>query len=214
MTPSPMVRVVDDDESFRTAVSRFLRASGYSVRAYGSAAEFLADSTWQLPGCILLDLEMPELDGLAVQEALKTAQCPLPIVFLSGRGDIPRSVMAMRRGAEDFLTKECADESLLEAIQRAVVRDAEDRGTRARLAELRSRLARLSEREQQVLREVVRGKLNKQIAADLGIHERTVKLHRTNLTTKLGIQSVAELTRLVQEAGWTGPAPVAFPKGQ
>ncbi|HAB19386.1 MAG TPA: response regulator [Verrucomicrobiota bacterium] len=197
-----LIRVVDDDNSFRTAIARFLRASGFEVKAYAAAAEFLADPSVETPGCVLLDLEMPQLSGLDLQDALTKADIRLPVVFVSGQGDIPKTVLAMRRGAEDFLTKSCSREVLLEAIHRAVARDATERQTRARLHELQAKLEELTEREREVLRHVVQGRLNKQIAADLGIHERTVKLHRTHLTTKLEVRSVAELTRLVQEAGF------------
>ncbi len=216
MTPdATVIRVVDDDPSFRTAVSRFLRASGFAVRTFASAAEFLARPEIEVPGCVLLDLEMPQLDGLALQDELTASGNPLPVIFLTGRGDIPKTVRAMRRGAEDFLTKECSKEALLESIRRAVARDDAGRRERARLAELKALFDLLSERELEVLRHVVSGKLNKEIASELGIHERTVKLHRTHITTKLQIHSVAELTRLVQESGleerWSGDT---FPKGQ
>src|SRR5262245_6272159 len=119
MKPDAVIRVVDDDNSFRTAISRFLRASGFFVTTFASAAEFLARPEPELPGCVLLDLEMPQLDGLDLQDALSKAVNPLPVVFLSGQRDIPRTVLAMRRGAEDFLTKDCSKETLLEAIHRA-----------------------------------------------------------------------------------------------
>lgn len=210
-----LIRVVDDDASFRTAVSRFLRASGFPVKAFASGAEFLAQPDPDVPGCLLLDLEMPEGDGLALQDVLRKQDNPLPVIFLSGRGDIPRTVRAMRQGAEDFLTKECSGETLLETVRRAVARDLAERTRRAHRAEIRARFDSLSEREQEVLRHVVRGKLNKEIAADLGIHERTVKLHRTHITTKLQVHSVAELTRLVQESGLgERPPEQTFPKGQ
>ncbi|MBN8248470.1 MAG: response regulator transcription factor [Verrucomicrobia bacterium] len=203
MTPeAALIRVVDDDGSYRTALSRWLRVSGFQVRPFACATEFLADPQPELPGCVLLDLEMPQLDGLDLQAALVTADIPLPIVFLSGHGDIPKTVLAMRRGAEDFLTKSCSRETLMEAIRRAIARDAAGRQARARLRELQARLDGLTDRERDVLRRVLEGKLNKQIAAALGIHERTVKLHRTSLTTKLRVHSVAELTRLAGEAGF------------
>jgi len=200
-----MIRVVDDDSSFRAAISRFLRASGFAVKTFASASEFLAELEPDLPGCVLLDLEMPGLDGLDLQEALSKSGNSLPVVFVSGHRDIPKTVLAMRRGAEDFLTKDCAKESLLEAIQRALARDNSERKKRARMDGLRARFEVLTKRECEVLRHVVQGKLNKQIAAELGIHERTVKLHRTHLTTKLQVTSVAELTRLVQEVGFGEP---------
>ncbi len=153
-----------------------------------------------MSGCVVTDLRMPGTDGIALQESLLEAGSPLPVVFLTGHGDIPTTVKAMRSGAEDFLTKNAPKEELVAAVERALSRNKRERGRRERLAALRRKLALLTDREREVLQHVVQGKLNKQIAADLGIHERTVKLHRTNLTGKLQIYSVAELTRLVQEA--------------
>ena len=197
----PIVRVVDDDASFLTAVARMLRASGFAVKTYASAVEFLAQPELDVPGCVLVDLQMPGLSGLDLQEALAKAGHLLPIIFLSGRGDIPTTVQAMRRGAEDFLTKRAPKEELLAAVKRALVRDASERAERARLAALSAPFATLTPREREVLKHVVQGRLNKQIAYDLGIHERTVKLHRTAITTKLGVHSTAELTKLWIEVG-------------
>jgi len=199
--PSPVVHVVDDDASFLAAVSRLLRAAGFTVRRYGSAAEFLAQREPGTPGCVLADLRMPGMSGLDLQSALANAPDPLPVVFLSAHGDVPTTVRAMKQGAEDFLVKHAPRQQLLDAVHRALERDRHERETRARREELRTRLAALTPREHEVFRQVVQGKLNKEIAAELGIHERTVKLHRTALTTKLGVQSVAQLTRLAQEAG-------------
>ncbi len=197
----PIVRLVDDDESFLTAAARMLRASGFAVKTYASAVEFLAQPELDVPGCVLVDLQMPGLSGLDLQEALAKAGNLLPVIFLSGRGDIPTTVQAMRRGAEDFLTKRAPKEELLEAVKRALLRDASERAERARLAALSAPFARLTPRELEVLKHVVHGRLNKQIAYDLGIHERTVKLHRTAITTKLGVHSTAELTKLWIEVG-------------
>lgn len=200
--PPPTVHVVDDDASFRRAVVRFLRASGFTVESFASAAEFLAGLQPETAGCVLLDLQMPGLDGLGLQEALMQGGHSLAIVFLTGQGDIPASVQAMRRGAEDFLTKSAPKERLLAAVRRALDRAALERAERTRLAALRARFAALSPRELEVLEQVLQGRLNKQIADALDIHERTVKLHRTAITTKLGVPSVAELTRLWIEAGF------------
>ena len=204
--PSPLatVHIVDDDTSFLTATSRLLRASGFAVKTFASAAEFLAQREADAPGCVVADLHMPEMDGLGLQAALARTRNPLPILFLTGQGDIPSSVRAMRGGAEDFLEKRAPKEMLLDAVQRALARDARERAARERQREVRERFAVLTEREREVLGHVVRGRLNKQIAGDLGIGERTVKLHRTAITTKLGVPSVAELTRLAQEAGMFG----------
>ena len=198
---APIVRVVDDDASFLTAVSRMLRASGFAVKTYASAVEFLDQPELDVPGCVLVDLQMPGLSGLDLQEALAEAGHRLPVIFLSGRGDIPTTVQVMRRGAEDFLTKRAPKEELLEAVKRALDRDASERAERARLAALSAPFATLTPRELEVLKHVVQGRLNKQIAYDLGIHERTVKLHRTAITTKLGVHSTAELTKLWIEIG-------------
>ena len=196
-----IVRVVDDDASFLTAVARMLRASGFTVKTYASAVEFLAQPELDVPGCVLVDLQMPGLSGLDLQAALEKAGHLLPVIFLSGRGDIPTTVQAMRRGAVDFLTKRAPKEEVLEAVKRALLRDSSERAERARLAALSAPFATLTPRELEVLKHVVQGRLNKQIAYDLGIHERTVKLHRTAITTKLGVHSTAELTKLWIEVG-------------
>jgi two-component system, LuxR family, response regulator FixJ len=211
---APTVQIVDDDQSFLTATSRLLRASGFAVKTFSSASEFLAQLDTDAPGCVVADLQMPGMNGLDLQSALARSRNPVPILFLTGHGDIPSTVRAMRGGAVDFLEKIAPKEKLLDAVRRALARDAQERQERARQEQLRARFDALSERELEVLSHVVQGRLNKQIAADLGIHERTVKLHRTAITTKLGVQSVAELTRLSDEAGiFTGLA-TTFPKGQ
>jgi FixJ family two-component response regulator len=211
---TPTVHIVDDDASFLAAVSRLLRASGFAVKTFSSASDFFAQRDIGAPGCVVADLQMPEMNGLDLQSALARARNPLPTLFLTGQGDIPSSVRAMRGGAEDFLEKSAPKEKLIEAVKRALARDDRERQERARQRELRARFDALSKREFEVLGHVVKGKLNKQIADDLGIHERTVKLHRTAITMKLGAPSVAELTRLTLDAGiFTTPSPT-FPKGQ
>jgi FixJ family two-component response regulator len=199
--PVPIVRIVDDDASFLTAVARMLRASGFAVKTFDSAAEFLVQQELDVPGCVLVDLQMPGLSGLDLQEALAKEGHRLPVIFLTGHGDIPTTVQAMRRGAEDFLTKRAPKEDLLDAVKRAIDRDVRERANRARLEALRKRFTTLTPREHEVLQHVVQGKLNKQIAYDLGIHERTVKLHRTAIKTKLNVDSTAELTKLWLEFG-------------
>jgi two-component system response regulator FixJ len=196
------VHIVDDDPSFLRATSRLLRAQGYAVETFASAHEFLAQPSTDVAGCVLADVRMPGMTGLDLQTALARSQDPLPILFLTGHGDIPSSVRAMRDGAEDFLEKRAPLEQLLEAVERALARNARERAARARRDELRARFGTLTKREMEVLGHVVRGRLNKQIASDLGIHERTVKLHRSAITTKLRTHSVAELTRLTSEAGY------------
>jgi two-component system, LuxR family, response regulator FixJ len=199
--PTPLVRIVDDDASFLTAVARLLRASGFAAKTFPSAAEFLARLEPDVPGCVLVDLQMPGLSGLEVQDVLAKEGHALPVIFLTGHGDIPTTVQAMRQGAEDFLTKRAPKQDLLDAVTRAIDRDARERARRARLDALRARFIALTPREREVLQHVVQGKPNKIIACDLGIHERTVKLHRTAITTKLGVSSAAELTTLWMEVG-------------
>lgn len=197
---SPIIYVVDDDLSFLPAMSRLLRAVGYAVRAFGSPTEFLNALPLDGFGCVILDLQMPGLSGFDLQAALARTDSTLPVIFLTGYGDVPAAVRAMRQGAEDFLSKRAAKEVLFGAIERAVAQDAKAHAHRAWRREVRGRFAALTLREREVLEHVVRGQLNKQIAADLAITERTVKLHRTAITTKLKVQSVAELVRLVQDA--------------
>jgi two-component system response regulator FixJ len=198
-SPTPIIRVVDDDPSFRKATVRWLRASGLEVTSFASAQEFLEAPDLDAPGCVIVDLQMPEMSGLDLQAALLEAGTAMPVVFLTGQGDVPTAVRAMRGGAVDFLTKQTPQKELLAAIERALARDTKERAERAELEQLRKRFDALSVRETEVLQHVVQGKLNKQIAADLGIHERTVKLHRTAIKSKLGVPSTAELTQLWME---------------
>jgi len=197
---APTVYVVDDDPSHLASVGRLLRASGLQVQAFASAAEFLERRPADARGCVVADLQMPGMNGIELQEALAKSENPLPVVFLSGHGDIPTSVEAMRHGAEDFLTKQAPREELLAAIQRALVRDARDRESRDHRRALNLRFEKLTPREREVLLQVLRGRLNKQIAADLGIDERSVKRHRTSLMAKLQVRSVAQLARLAVQA--------------
>ena len=201
---TPIIHVVDDDASFRSAVARLLRASGYEVQAFASAAEFLQATRPDGPGCVLLDLHMPGPSGLDLQSALAGSENPLPIVFLSGKGNIPAPVQAMRGGADDFLTKPVKKDVLLPALERALKRDSQERQQRARVREVRARLATLTPRESEVLAHVLSGQLNKQIAGDLHTVERTIKAHRASIMAKLQVHSVAELARLVHEAGLAG----------
>ena len=200
----PVVFLVDDDASFLTAVARLLRASGFTVQPFASAQEFLAQLREDTPGCVIADLQMPAMSGLDLQAALAKTGNAMPVIFLTGHGDIPSTVQAMRDGAEDFLEKRAPKETLLAAVTRALARDAMERESRTKINGVRARFGKLSGREQEVLAQVLRGALNKQIASELGICERTVKLHRTSITTKLGVHSVAELSRLAQEAGLGG----------
>ena len=207
----PTVHVVDDDAPFLSAISRLLRASGFAVKTYASATDFLTERDEHAPGCVVADLQMPELGGLDLQAALARARHPLPLLFLTGHADTASTVQAMRRGAEDFLEKRAPKEQLLDAVQRALVRDARERAERSRQDEIQQRFESISPREREVLGLVLQGRLNKQIAGDLGIHERTVKVHRKSIMTKLGVRSVAALTRLAQEAGVCIPPASTFP---
>lgn len=211
--PGSVVFVVDDEDSVLRATARLLRAAGLVVRTYSSGTSLLSELDVETPGCVVADLQMPGLNGLELQQALTAAGCSLPIVFLSGHGDVSSSVRAMRGGAEDFIQKTAPADELLAAVRRAIERDALDRAAATDRQRLGARLDLLTPREREVLLHVVRGRLNKQIAADLGIHERTVKLHRTAITTKLGIHSVAELTSFCHDVGLLDPASRPFPKG-
>lgn len=199
--PAGTVFIVDDDSSFLKSMARLLRAVGYTVQPCQSAREFLDQLRPEMSGCVVADLQMPEIDGLKLQALLGKTANPLPVIFLTGQGDIPTTVNAMRSGAEDFLTKRAPKEELLAAIQRAFERNLQERRCRERLQRLRARFQDLSDRELEVLGHVVQGKMNKEIAADLDINERTVKLHRTSITRKLKVQSAVELARLADEAG-------------
>jgi FixJ family two-component response regulator len=178
-----------------------LRASGYAVSCFASAADFLAGRPAGVAGCVVADLKMPGMDGMALQEALRNSEDSLPVVFLSGHGDIRTSVEAIRQGAEDFLTKTAPREELLGAIERALARDSREREARLHEIELQSRFNKLTPRERDVLVHVTRGRTNGRIAADLGVTERSIKRHRTNLMKKLEVRSVAELVLLARDAG-------------
>jgi FixJ family two-component response regulator len=199
MTASiPVVHVVDDDDSFRTAVTSLLRAAGYQVRDHSSVGEFLLARQGNTPGCVVLDVCMPGPSGLDLQTAFGERDDALPIIFLSGQGDIPMSVYAMKAGAVDFLTKPCQREALLSAVQNALARDADNRIARESLGIWRSRLNCLSSQERAVCTLVVAGKLNKQIAAELGTTVRTVKAHRAHVMAKMQVASLAELIHVAE----------------
>lgn len=200
----PTVFVVDDYAAGRRSISRLLRTAGFAVTAFASAKEFLAQYDPQTSGCLVLDLAMPEVSGLELQSILAGKDSLLPIIFLTAHGDIPKSVQAMKRGASDFLTKPVNDEDLLAAVRVAIDKDRALRREQAELSEIRSRLATLTPREREVLEYVVAGKLNKQIAGELGTVEQTVKIHRAHLMQKMRVQSVAELVRLTQRCGIGG----------
>jgi FixJ family two-component response regulator len=198
---SPTIHVVDDDAPFRTAMGRLLGACGYRVALYESAAQLLAQPMSSEPGCILLDVQMAGLTGPQLQDRLITLGNRLPIVFLTGHGDIPTSVQAIKAGAEDFLTKPVAKDKLVAVIERALVQDAQRRAQDQQHDALRARLSRLTPRENEVLAHVVRGRLNKQIAGDLGMSERTVKAHRQKVMQKCEAKSLAELVLIAEMLG-------------
>jgi FixJ family two-component response regulator len=197
----PTVFLVDDDPSVLKALSRLLRAKGYDVRGYASPQEFLAHHDARVCGCAVLDVAMPGLDGLALQQALTASGSQRPVIFITGKGDIPTSVRAMKAGAVDFLTKPVSDSDLLTAIARANEQDAKSRKISAELAEIHARITTLTPREREVLTHVVAGRLNKQIAGDLGTVEKTIKVHRSRMMEKLGVRTVADLVRLAEKAG-------------
>jgi FixJ family two-component response regulator len=197
----PVVHVVEDDASFRTAVVRLLEIAGYEVRAYASAGDFLIGRPGDAPGCLLLDLHLPGPSGLDLQAALAAQGISLPVVFLTGHGDVPASVRAMKAGAVDFLAKPVAREPLLRAVGEAIARDARARAAREQRRALQALYDKLSAREREVFAGVVAGRLNKQIAADIGAAERTVKAHRAQVLEKMRAGSVAELVRIAVELG-------------
>jgi FixJ family two-component response regulator len=195
------VFVVDDDAAVRKAVSRLLRSAGIAVAAFASPTEFLAQYDPNTPGCLVLDVAMPGFNGLQLQTTLGEKGSILPIIFLTGHGDVSKSVQAMKAGAFDFLTKPVNAKNLLPAIRAAIERDAVVRREQARLSEVCTRLDTLTPREREVLEHIVCGKLNKQIAGDLRISEATVKMHRARVMVKMKAQSVAELGRLAEQCG-------------
>lgn len=195
------VFLVDDDAGVLKALSRVLRARGYDVRPYASPQAFLADHDPAAPGCAVLDVAMPGLDGLAIQQALTAGETHRPVIFITGKGDVPTSVRAMKAGAVDFLPKPVSDTDLVQAIARAREQDSKARQGRAELAAIAAKLDTLTPREREVLTHVVAGRLNKQIAGDLGTVEKTIKVHRSRMMEKLGVRTVADLVRLAERAG-------------
>jgi FixJ family two-component response regulator len=194
------VFVVDDDASVRKSLVRLIRAAGYEAEAFGSVGDFLARRPYDGPCCLVLDVRMPGLTGLDLQEALRAAGQRLAIVFITGYRDVPVSVKAMKGGAVDFLTKPVDERTLLGAIEQAVARTLADRRRQARLTEVQRRIATLTPREAAVFALVVTGMLNKQIGSDLGIGEKTVKVHRARVMEKMQAGSLAELVQLAGEA--------------
>jgi FixJ family two-component response regulator len=199
-----IVHVVDDDHAFRKAIGRLLGAAGHTPRLYASAAEYLACDDDRGPACVLLDLRMPGPDGLQLQHAIARREDAHPVIFVSGHGDIPSTVEAMRAGALDFLTKPVPTRVLLDAIDEALRRDLERGERRARREQVKQRYSSLTPRERQVMAGVVAGRLNKQICYALNSAERTVKTHRARVMDKMQVRSVAELVRLASELAAAG----------
>lgn len=206
-TAVPVIHIVDDEESVRRSVGRLLRTAGYQVSVYESAKQLLEKMPAAVRGCILLDVQMPGLDGPQLQEILGKMGFELPIIFLSGHGDIPISVRAIKAGAEDFLSKPAPKKLLLEAIERALNRYDETHERYVRLSAFRELFSTLTPREREVFNLVVQGKLNKQIAYDLGISERTIKAHRHSIMQKFKAKSLAELVSIAEKLGQIAEPP-------
>jgi FixJ family two-component response regulator len=203
--PDPVVFVIDDDPSLRNALTSLLRSVGLRVETFGSAREFLAGQRPDAPGCLVLDVRLPGLSGLDLQVELAAAQLDLPIIFITGYGDIPMTVRAMKAGAVEFLTKPFRDQDLLDAIQQALERDRVAREQRVEIAALRRRFDTLTPRERDVCGLVVTGLPNKQIAAALGTSEITIKRHRAQVMHKMQVTSLAELVRIADTLGLPSP---------
>jgi FixJ family two-component response regulator len=196
-----IVFVVDDDASMRSALENLTASVGLEARSFASAQEFLRAPPPDAPACLVLDVRLPGISGLALQEELARSGIRLPIVFITGHGDVPMTVRAMKAGAVEFLTKPFDEQALLDAIHAAIERDRKRRGEAAAAGELRQRYGALTERERQVMRLVAAGRVNKQIAAELGVSVVTVKVHRAQVMHKLGARSIADLVRIADQVG-------------
>jgi FixJ family two-component response regulator len=199
------VFVIDDDASIRKSLSRLLRSAGYTAEAFPSAEDFLRREHFDGVGCIVLDVQMPGLSGMDLQEELSKADYHMPIIFITGHGDIPMSVQAMKKGAVDFLVKPFDDKELLQGVREALEKERKAKAERAEVHDILRRIEQLTPREHDVLRCVIAGMLNKQIALKLGIAEKTVKVHRGRIMEKLQANSVVELVRLAEKAGIKPP---------
>jgi FixJ family two-component response regulator len=207
--PLRVIYLVDDDASLRRGLARLLTAAGYAVETYPSAAGLLAAPQPLARGCLITDLRMPGMSGLDLQVALASRGAALPVIFLTAHGGIPATVMAMRQGAEDFLIKPVLKHDLLAAVERALTRESAVWQTQARRRDLEARLSLLTPREKEVLTHILAGQLNKEIAADLGTSERTIKAHRASIMEKVQAHSPAELGRLAHEAGLLEGSPLS-----
>ena len=196
-----IVFIIDDDPLYRRSTERLVRSVGFDVQSFETARDFLSSRRPNVPSCLILDVRLPGLSGLDLQRVLTEAGVHIPIIFVTGHGDIPMSVQAMKAGAVEFLTKPFRDQALLDAIRQAIGRDRAARRQHARNADLRRRYESLKPREREVFKCVVSGMLNKQIADELGATERTVKFHRGNIMRKMQVKSVAELVRIAEVLG-------------
>jgi two-component system, LuxR family, response regulator FixJ len=206
MSKSPIVMVVDDDSGVRNAMRALLKSVGLNASLFASAQEFLIAYDPQQPGCLLLDIRMPGMSGMDLQEELNLRGAVIPVIFMSGHADIPMAVEAMQHGAFDFLQKPFRDQDLLDRIQRAIAKDGERRVALGERVRIKARLESLTEREREVLDQLTQGKQNKAIAQDLGISPRTIEIHRARVMEKMDAQSVAELVRMMLDLGHSIPA--------
>jgi two-component system response regulator FixJ len=197
--PAPTVFIVDDDEAVRASLRLLLKSVGIAAQVFGSAQEFLASYDPARPGCLVLDIRMPGMSGMELQQHLNMRGAIIPVLFISGHGDVPMAVEAMKNGAFDFLQKPFRDQELIDRVQRALARDGESRVSLSQHSKLRNRLDSLTSREREVLDLMVQGKPNKIMAADLGISQRTVEIHRARVMEKLGVSSLAQAVRMMME---------------